>query len=417
MKPKIKVLSLIDHLPFGGDEYRLLSLARTIDRSRFEYTLVTTFRPDASIDERYGSMRSQFLAAGVHLLDLSEVRTPGFEHNAARKSRTAALFRKVRKFTSLIRELDIDLLDIHLAPSNPAGVLAATHAGVPSVITAYNLTRMRTIRSWTKGQFTLAMADLLITDSHAQARKFRDWLLRPRPVQIIPNGTPAPQTEKSACEVRRYLGVPEDPTIRVIGQIASLVPYKGQRVLLNAARSILQQEPKCFFLVVGYTRKDEDLDYLSRLESQAAEAGITERVRILGYPGPIGDVWELIDIHVHPTLLDSLPNAIIESMSLAKPAVVTAVGGIPEMVEHEVTGLVVPPGDSYAVSQAVLRLIREPGLAERLGREARIRYQRRYRPEIMTSKLQDCFVELAARRHSHVPAWFHRHRSETVRSS
>src|SRR5207247_1743863 len=122
--------------------------------------------------------------------------------------------------------------------------------------------------------------------------------------------------------------------------------------------------------------------------------GIGDRVIIAHYPGPIGDVWSVIDLHVHSSLYDSLPIAVQEGMSLGKPAIVTSVGGIPDMVENERTGLVVPPGDSEALGAAILRLLRDQPTAERLGQAAAQRYEERYRPEVMTRAIEDLFLEL-----------------------
>jgi glycosyltransferase involved in cell wall biosynthesis len=105
-------------------------------------------------------------------------------------------------------------------------------------------------------------------------------------------------------------------------------------------------------------------------------------------------VWKAIDLHAHPSLFDSLPNAIIEGMSLGKPAVVTSVGGIPEMVEHEKTGLIVRPGDAQELSRQLLRLLRDKDSARSFGEAARLRYEERCRPEIMTKNIQNLFMEI-----------------------
>src|SRR5439155_1820363 len=122
--------------------------------------------------------------------------------------------------------------------------------------------------------------------------------------------------------------------------------------------------------------------------------GLADRIALAGYPGPIGDVWNVIDIHVHASLFDSLPNAIIEGMSLGKPAVVTAVGGIPEIVTDGETGLVVPPGDVDGLEAALTHLVRSPMFAARLGEAARRRHQQRLRPEHLTSSMEHLFRRL-----------------------
>src|SRR6185369_5541368 len=108
---------------------------------------------------------------------------------------------------------------------------------------------------------------------------------------------------------------------------------------------VLAQRPDAFFLICGFPREP---GYDDELRRTAASLGIAERVRITSYMGPVADVWAAIDLHVHASLFDSSPLAILEAMSLRKTSVVTSVGGIPELVAHEVTGLVVPPGDPAA---------------------------------------------------------------------
>jgi glycosyltransferase involved in cell wall biosynthesis len=103
----------------------------------------------------------------------------------------------------------------------------------------------------------------------------------------------------------------------------------------------------------------------------------------------------VIDLHVHASRFDSLPNAIIEGMSLGKPAVVTSVGGIPEVVTHGETGLIVPPGDIDGLEGAILRLLDSPAEAARLGAGARRRYEERLRPERMTADMEQLFARLA----------------------
>jgi glycosyltransferase involved in cell wall biosynthesis len=191
--------------------------------------------------------------------------------------------------------------------------------------------------------------------------------------------------------------------VQVVGQISAFLEFKGQLVLLEAAQNVLREECNVYFILVGYT--SHDLDFRRRVEQKAIELGIQDRVRILSYPGPIGDIWQIIDVHVHASLFDSLPQAILEGMSLSKPAVVTAVGGVPEAVINGRTGLVVEPGDSAALANAISRLLRDTELSRRLGAAAFIRYEDEYRPELTARKLETCFERLTQ----------NRNRSRTIR--
>jgi glycosyltransferase involved in cell wall biosynthesis len=299
----------------------------------------------------------------------------------------------VQKLKHLIRDRNVDLVDNHLLVANLIGVLAGKTARTRTVVTLYGAPGWKPFLLRLSEQFALGMADAVITDSRSRCDDLRRWMIRSHPrLTVIPNPIFPPLTLKPSSEMRNLLGLPQDPKVRVIGQVSRLVPLKGHNVLLAAARLVLHEERDTAFLLIGYD--EEAGSYKRRLELEAASLGIADRVRIVSYPGPIGDVWKVIDIHAHASLVDSLPSAIIEGMSLGKPAVVTSVGGIPEVVENSKTGLLVPPGDSEALAKALLRLLREPESAKKLGDEARRRYEELYRPEIVTRKLENLFEDL-----------------------
>jgi glycosyltransferase involved in cell wall biosynthesis len=239
----------------------------------------------------------------------------------------------------------------------------------------------------------LSRAQAIVTDSRARRDEIRALVRRRTPpILVIPNGIFPCSTTRTRLDMRRLLGLPDDPDIRVIGQVSRLVPFKGHRVLLRAARTVVDAEPRTRFLFVGFERPGDS--YRQVLETEIAALGLGEHVRIVSYPGPVAEVWSAIDVHVHASLFDSLPNAIIEGMSLARPAVVTSVGGVPEIAEDQRTALVVPPGDAAALAGALLRLLREPHTAARLGAAARQRYERGFRPEVMTARLEQLFVDV-----------------------
>jgi glycosyltransferase involved in cell wall biosynthesis len=396
MKRRARVLSLIPELGFGGAENRLLALAQNIDPGRFEHWVFTVNQSDPAHGEMRG-MHRQYAAAGVTPDNLGERR------GNLQRGRYAAgkkLWRSVHKLASIIRDLRIDVVDAHLALASLIGILAASITRTPRVATLYD-TRFWHTAPGLK-QLIWNGADVLVTDSKARMREMVDAALFRKPrVVVVPNGIASPRPALSRVEIRRALGIPEGR--RVIGQVAALLESKGPLVLLEAARGVLDREPDAHFLFVGYPKADPD--YPRVIERRAAELGIADRVAVKSYEGPIGDVWSTIDIHVHASLCDSLPNAIIEGMSLGRPAVVTAVGGVRDAVTHESTGLVVPPGDPRALSNALLSMLRDPGHAARLGAAAFARYQEAYRPELMARKIEACFLDAIASRSPREGAW------------
>jgi glycosyltransferase involved in cell wall biosynthesis len=404
MSRRIRIASLIADLGFGGSENRLLSFARTIDRTRFDHVVITLYRREESYERRVGSLRQAYTESGIELMDLGEEPRrrmlpslrPGHVIRAA-----ATLNQLVQRLCRVVRERQIDLIDAQHATAALFGVLAGSLTRRPTTITQYfpgyfDRRGMRLL-----GQAVYARADAFICDSKTQSDLINRWLFRPhRRSMVIPNGVPVPQATLTNQEMRRRLEIPLDRSVKVVGQVSRLVHYKGQRVLLQAARQVLSEQPETYFVLTGYP--NEDPAYVETLKQDVRDLGLAERVRIVSWPGPIGDVWELIDVHVHASLQDSLPIAITEGMSLGKPAVVTNVGGVEEMVTHEQTGLVVPMNDPNPLAHGIVRLLRESATAGRLGAAARERYQRSYRPEVMARALEGLFVELVEKRHAEV---------------
>jgi len=393
MNRRLRVLSLINELHYvGGGENRLFSFALTVDRSRIDHT-VASFRSDDSDKHPYFPARLQAAGVSVRTFGIGPASAAGERRNIVRG--TLNLSRKIKWLSHLIRELEIDLVDAHLDPAILVGVLSGLLTRVRKVVTVYEAQPFppSTLRTLSR-RITFRLADAIITDSQARSDDIRTVIGRTkRRIAVIPNGIPPPIPNLPSDQMRRMLNIPGGDETIVIGQVSRLVPFKGHSVLLDAARTVVDKHSNAFFLVIGY---EADKGYKEKLVQQAAALGLSDRVRITGYAGPIGDVWQLIDLHVHASLFDSLPNAIIEGMSLHKPAVVTAVGGIPEAVEHDVTGLIVPPGNTEALSAALLKLLREPETAGKLGNAAYKRYEERYRAEIMSAKLQDFFEDVVS---------------------
>jgi glycosyltransferase involved in cell wall biosynthesis len=343
-------------------------------------------------------MREHYAAAGIVVQSLDEEHAnQGLALGSKMRNvrRAAMLQRSVACVCRLIRDQGIDIVDGHTGPGNLVAVAAGLACGVPRVVTTYNLEAWNPRWIWRPVYRTaFQLSDAIVTDSESAANLTRRFINKRRHIHVIPNGVVPPPSRKTSLEMRRFLDLPTDPNVQIVGQISTLFPFKGHMVLIEAARMILQNRPNTAFLLVGYAR--DDAGYRDRLLNRASELGIADRVRIIGYPGPIGDVWQAIDVHAHPTLSDSLPNAIIEGMSLQKPAIVTDIGGISTLVDHGRTGLVVAAGDAQALAAGLLRLLSDDEFARRMARAARERYEETYTPRHMTDQLQRIFCELAA---------------------
>ena len=393
MPNPLRVLTIAPDLGFGGGENRILNLARSADAQKIKLTVATLYSHDPAWEAAYGSLHPEFVSAGINVVSLKLSRpNKHFNIRLLQMIQTACtLARAAVRLSSLIARMDVDLIDAHMDGSLLLAVAAAVAACVPVVVTLYHVQTippnplLQPVRL-----VCMRFANAIITDSQARADDFAAALpISHPPIQMIPNGVRLEPSGRSREEILKHFGLPENAE-NIIGQVSGFVPFKGHRILLDAAKRVLAEEPQAYFVCVGFDRNASA--YIDALRKQAEELGIAARVRFGSYPGPISEVWKIIDFHVHASTLDSLPNAILESMSLGKPAVVTAVGGIPDAVLDQVSGLVVPPGDATSLAEALLRLLTDKQLSARLGAEAKARYLRNYTPECCARAVERLFV-------------------------
>ncbi len=382
----LRVASVTRRLTIAGDETRLLNTAVAYDPLRIEHVVIVISPTDDAQDQQVGSMRDRYRAHGIEVVELGlSFAGPG---------RLLNQFRAVSRLAREFRRSRIDVVDARLGTPTALGIVAAKLAKVPVVVsTAYYTSFWNLPIKYFVGQACMAGVDALISDAQATLDDFRKWRWSQKAeLVLIQNGVPPALSSLTRGEARRALGLPDDPAIKVIGQISRIIPRKGYEIFLEAARSVLDQQPDVFFVGVGFVA--EDPGYLNALRRMAQALHIEDRVRLLSYPGPIGDVYKAVDVFAHLSTLDSSPTAIHESMSVGLPAVITALPGNLEIVEDGITALLVPPGDPERAAQAMQRLLHNQPLADRLGQAARQRYGERHRPEIMAAAHDALFRRL-----------------------
>jgi len=164
------------------------------------------------------------------------------------------------------------------------------------------------------------------------------------------------------ARVRAELGVPAGAPL--FATVAMLRPVKGLHYLLEAAARVLEQVPRARFVVIG------DGAERARLEARSRALGLGAAVRFLGTRHDIPALLAAADIYVHPSLFEALPVSMLEAMAVGLPVVATRVGGVPEIVAHGRTGLLVPPARGDELAAAMLRLL-EPGPGAAMGADGR----------------------------------------------
>ncbi len=180
----------------------------------------------------------------------------------------------------------------------------------------------------------------------------------------------------------------------LVGMVGNLDARKNPALLVDALAAVRAAVPDVRCLLVGAFR---DPAYEADVRARIAALGPGARVDVTGFlPNPFPAVRAL-DVLVHPARRDPFPLALLEGMALARPIVASAVGGIPEMIEDGVSGVLVPPDDAPALAAALVALLRDPGRRERLGAAARGRLATRFSREAFADGMFTAFEEAAAR--------------------
>jgi glycosyltransferase involved in cell wall biosynthesis len=164
----------------------------------------------------------------------------------------------------------------------------------------------------------------------------------------------------------------------LVGVVGRLVPDKGGTYFLKAAAQVASELPAVRFLFVGRGTEEE------RLRREAANLGLAERVRFLGFREDIPQITAALDLSVLPSVDCDASSAVLkEAMAVGKPVVATDIGGAREIVEHGKTGLVVPPGDPVALAQAIKQILQREDRGRAMGKEG----QRRVKSEFSIRRL------------------------------
>jgi glycosyltransferase involved in cell wall biosynthesis len=185
--------------------------------------------------------------------------------------------------------------------------------------------------------------------------------------------------------VRNELDIP--PGVPVVGTVANLKSHKGHEYLLRAACIVKSEIPGTRFVLVGRGPME------ALLRRRVHELRLDEEVIFAGFREDALRLTNCFDVFALPSLHEGLSIALIEAMALGKPAIVTSVGGLPEVVEDGTQGSVVPPRDPVALADAIVRMLRDDALRKSFGIASRER-ARAFDVEQAVSRVGDVYGEL-----------------------
>lgn len=342
-----RVLVLIKGLGRGGAEQLIATSSRYWDRTKFQYEVA-------------------YLLSGVDNL-AHEIEANDVNVSCLHGGNSVSWLPRLR---DLLTERDIDLLHIHSPVAASAARLVCPDE-LPIVYTEHNVwPRYRRPTYWAN-MVTFSRNRHVFTVSDGVRNSIRYALpLRNRPMPpvetlyhgIDPQDVPRWNERDS---VRRELGLPED--MFVFGTVANFKEHKGYPMLIKAAADVTRAAPNVKFVLVGAGPLE------SHIRAQVRHMRLEEKVLFLGYREDAARVTSAFDVFALASINEGLSIALIEAMSLGKPAVVTRAGGLPEVVQNGKQGFVVPVGNHLHFAAALLSLWRNRSLRTRLGESARER--------------------------------------------
>jgi glycosyltransferase involved in cell wall biosynthesis len=359
--PRRRVLILIKGLGIGGAERLVSASVGVRDRDSFDYHV-------------------------AYILPWKDQLVPSIERNEVGVScvggRSGLDALTPRRLRSLIKSWAPDLIHAHL-PS--AGILARVATQIPVVYTEHNVTSSYRQPTRALNRLTYGRNTAVAAVSHAVADSL-DGYPGPTPM-VVPNGVSA-QSSAEAEGVRAELGVDNGEPLFV--HVGNIRPHKGHSNLILASARLAESLPRFLVVSIGGEKHTGDLE---RVRSEAARAGVAERVRFLGRRSDATDFIAAADVVVNPSDFEGMPVALLEALALARPVVATEVGGVPSVIRHEETGLLVPPRDPDALADAMHRAVSDSN-ASRWGDNGARLIASEHSVEEMTRRYEEIYREV-----------------------
>lgn len=367
-----RVLFVDPSTALGGAEHSLLLLLEHLDRERFLPLLAT----------RPGELARAARARDVPVIELSLPRLRGDPRAPAR------LLRGALALARIARAEGSELLHANTLRA------AAYAAGAARLARRPLLWHVRDLGlSPLTARMLCASSDAVVAVSTAVAESL------PCRATVIPNAVDseafAADRREAARGVRRRWGIPEDA--RVVGQVARLAPWKGQRHVLAACGRVLRACPGSWLVLAGGDVFGEAAAYAAELAGRVRTSDLGERIVLAGHERDVPSALAALDVLVHASRDEPFGRILIEAAATGLPVVAFASGGVPEIVVHGETGLLVPDGDEGALADGILRLLRDPGLARRLGEAARARTRTHFDVRPLTRRMENLMEERIAR--------------------
>lgn len=338
---KFNILQLMTDSKIGGAEKVVLLLAKGLNKERFNVSV-------CSLAEK-GQIFEEMDKEGIKSYSLGI------------KNRWH--FLKLFKLMRIIKRENIQILHSHLFHANLLGRLVGKFMRVPVIISTEHIMGMEGKLRMSLNKITSILVDKFI----AVSVKVGDFLKRevgiePSKVLIVQNGVEYDKfvfSDLDKAGGRNLFGFTAED--KIIGTVARIHKQKGHSYLLHAAKEVIKEVPGVKFLIVG------EGPLRSKMEKLSADLNIKEKVVFAGFYKNIPLIMSILDLFVLPSLWEGLPITVLEAMAMRKAVIATDVSGNSEVVEDNVSGVLVPPKRPHCLARAIIRLLKDDRLRVKMG--------------------------------------------------
>jgi len=327
---KIKIMHIAGSLNYGGAEIFLVSLLKNLNRERFDIT--------ACYVSGGGPLESELTASNIEVIKLPAL---------TRMNLPLCFYRLFR----IVKIYKPDIVHTHLFEPGVLGRTVARVIGVPVIIAhehGMTLWKRKPHIMYEKWANRFTDMRVAVSEDIRQNRISREGTA-PEKIITIPNGVDTVYFDPSRwppAASRAELGLGMD--IPIVGTVARLTPVKGLHYLLEAVREISWHIPNVALLIVG------DGPLRGGLEQRSRKLGIGDRVIFTGYRSDTAKMLATMDIFVLSSIKEGMPISLLEAMAMQRFIVATRVGGIPEVIQDKISGVLVPPSDPHQLAKAII---------------------------------------------------------------
>lgn len=372
MKPRIPVMHLRDSSGIFGAERVILTLAKNIDKDKFEFTLLCMRRGDGKSDMLIS--KAQKLGVNVISVDV--------------KGKTD--FRSVLSIRKILLKNNIKILHSHDFKSDLYGLLATINAGIKRVSTAHGSTRdsfLKKVYLFIDEDIVYRFFTRIIVVSIDLNAFLRRKKINKNKIQIIQNGLDLELLwAESALE--RTPPLPKTDGKKVFAVVGRLFPDKGHKFFLNAFSRLYQNSPEIVGLIIG------DGPIKNQIAAWIEELNLGNSVFLCGVRNDMKNVYELIDFLVIPSLTEGLPYVLLEAMASKVPVLATSVGDIPKLIIHKKTGFLVEPGDENELQNYMMWMIKNSKKTERMAINANNMIRKNFSARKMTEATENLYLSI-----------------------